>query len=167
MPIKKVKGWCVKPSIFENDGTPDNSWFTSCATDGRGATSPGVASPLDQEVISLSPPREYEVYPRAFQAVCLEYTCLYQRTRPYFNPVTSQTYNTLQCYNCQMDCTCEWEYANNNELDGSPDNGAWTSLDTNNANPNDDVIVEAEQEESVETSVASSEDSVNDKDIPV
>ena len=66
-----------------------------------------------------------------------------------------------------MDCTCEWEYANNNELDGSPDNGAWTSLDTNNANPNDDVIVEAEQEESVETSVASSEDSTNDKDIPV
>jgi hypothetical protein len=66
MPRKKVKGWCVKPNIFENDGTPDNSWFTSCATDGRRATSPGVASAKDQEVISLSPPKEYEVYPRAF-----------------------------------------------------------------------------------------------------
>ncbi len=67
MPMKKVKGWCVKPNIFENDGTPDNSRFTSCATDGRRATSPGVASAKDQEVISLSPPKEYEVYPRAFQ----------------------------------------------------------------------------------------------------
>jgi hypothetical protein len=66
MPIKKVKGWCVKPSIFEKDGTPDNSLFTSCATDGRRATSPGVASAMDQEVITLSPPKEYEVYPRAF-----------------------------------------------------------------------------------------------------
>ena len=66
MPMKKVKRRCVKPSIFEKDGTPDNSWLTSCATDGRRATSPGVASAKDQEVISLSPPKEYEVYPRAF-----------------------------------------------------------------------------------------------------
>ena len=66
MPIKKVKGWCIKPNFLENDGTPDNSRFTSCATDGRRATSPGVASAKDQEVISLSPPKEYEVYPRAF-----------------------------------------------------------------------------------------------------
>ena len=58
-----------------------------------------------------------------------------------------------------MDCTCEWEYANNNEIDNSPDNGAWTSLDTNNANGNDDLIVEEEKEESVVTSVASFDDS--------
>jgi hypothetical protein len=58
-----------------------------------------------------------------------------------------------------MDCTCEWEYANNNEIDNSPDNGAWTSLDTNNANGNTDIIVEEEKEESVVTSVAASEDS--------
>ena len=87
--------------------------------------------------------------------------------RPYWNPTTNQNYTALQCYNCQMDCTCEWEYANNNEIDDSPDNGAWTSLDTNNKNGNDDLVaVEEDREESVVTSVAPSEDSneeVNEK----
>ena len=154
MPMKKVvQRKCIRPNWRERDGTRDNSPFTSCQTDGRRQTSPGVASPFDQEIISLSPRKEYEVYPRAFQIQCVEATCLYTKTAAYFNPVIQQTQNVLQCFNCQTDCTCEWEYANNNEIDNSNDNGIWTSFDTNNQNGNTDV--QEAVDSSVETSVAS------------
>ena len=71
IPIK-VKGECIKPSWMEIDGTPDNSFWTSCETDGRYETSPdGVMETSQQQVISVSPPKEYEVYPRAFQVQCI------------------------------------------------------------------------------------------------
>ena len=83
------------------------------------------------------------------------------------NPVTNLTYNVLQCYNCQNDCTCEWEYGNDNEIDGSKENGVWTSLDTNNQNGNTDVVAEVaeEAEESPMTSVEDSTESDVDQQV--
>ena len=66
------------------------------------------------------------------QIMCPTKTCSKQRMAPYFNPITKATYDVMQCYNCETDCTCEWEFANNLEIDGTEDGSYWTSILTDN-----------------------------------
>ena len=73
--------------------------------------------------------------------------CVQTRTVPYTNPVTKATYNVLQCLNCEANGSCEWEFANNHEWDGTNDGSYWTSILTDNilaTSPSiDKVIFEA------------------------
>ena len=83
---------------------------------------------------------------------------------PYYNTITKLTYDVLQCYNCETDCTCEWEFANNYEFDGSDDGSYWTSILTDNIpetspSPPAALVAEVQDDISNATSVASNEES--------
>ena len=94
--------------------------------------------------------------------MCPERICSQTRTVPYYNAQTGATYNVLQCYNCETDCTCEWEFANNHEFDGTNDGSYWTSIITDNiiqTSPSPVAQDPEINEDSVVTSIASSKTS--------
>ena len=55
--------------------------------------------------------------------------CHYNREFITFNYCTGDNEVPLICYNCEED-GCKWEWDNCYENDGTPDNSAWTSIET-------------------------------------
>ena len=104
-----------------------------------------------------------EVHPMVKQVICPNKVCSKTRTVPYTNPLTGATYDVFQCYNCETDCTCEWEFANNHEIDGTEDGSYWTSIITDNileTSPSlEPAVLQQEEIVSVNTSVATSKTS--------
>lgn len=55
--------------------------------------------------------------------------CNYNREFITINYCTGELEVPLICYNCEED-GCKWEWDNCYENDGTPDNSAWTSIET-------------------------------------
>lgn len=55
--------------------------------------------------------------------------CVQQRIVPHLNAKLGIFVMTHQCLNCSPG-GCEWEFLNFNELDGTPDQSHWTSIET-------------------------------------
>jgi hypothetical protein len=135
---------------YEIDGTDDGSYWTSILTDNLLETSPSLDDPVIEKPRETSNATsvaskndESEERDKVFdffhkpqtivsQARCVAKTCTQQRMVPYTNPITKATYNVLQCYNCETDCTCEWEWGNQYEIDATDDGSYWTSILTDN-----------------------------------
>ncbi len=162
-------------NIYECDGTPDNSPWTSIGTDGIRKTSPGVYNDLEDissldsrdnnqtSVATSVTPDEANKLPEVEQ----DGYCLAKGTKKAKNCKTGATEDAVTCFHCESG-GCKWEWRNKYECDGTPDNSAWTSIVTDGIletspgvyNEHDDIS----SQDSIESNETSVDNSVKPED---